>query len=237
MFLLSFSCRLLEVKLTRTDKVNQFWGAVTLCDHNTTGTCRRKSWFLSQWLTASHSFLRSTWGALIFSAFILSFLFFFFSIYLLLWLRSLPPSALTNQSVLANVKCISTSAEKTQSDMKTDLTGSDRLHQHVWHKPERSCTARLESVVVFVSQVWLTAHFSCSFVAYFAKWYLQLRPRRCFHTHRRCGRLPCGSWRCPGGSRPRRDTSSPRGRENPPLAVETHWSSPHAPSALRGQRG
>lgn len=136
MSLLSFSCRLLEVKLTRTDKVNQFWGAVTPCDHNTTGTCRRKSCFLSQWLTASHTFLRCIWGALICLPLSL------FLIYLLVWWSQekapVTPSFSSDKPVLANLKCIK--------------------HNHVWHRPESSYTAGLESVA-----------YSCSFVGYFAK--------------------------------------------------------------------
>lgn len=40
-------------------------------------------------------------------------------------------------------------------------------------------------------------------------------------TYRRSGRLPCGSWRFPGGSRRRTDTSNPRGRGNLPPADAT----------------
>lgn len=52
-------------------------------------------------------------------------------------------------------------------------------------------------------------------------------------AYRRCGRLPCGSWRSPGGSRRRTNTSSPRGRGSPPPADATRWSSLHGSSALR----
>lgn len=40
-------------------------------------------------------------------------------------------------------------------------------------------------------------------------------------TYRRSARLPCGSWRFPGGSRRRTDTSNPRGRGNLPPADAT----------------
>lgn len=40
-------------------------------------------------------------------------------------------------------------------------------------------------------------------------------------TYKRFGRLPCGSWRFPGGSMPRTDTSNPPGHENLPPADVT----------------
>lgn len=51
-------------------------------------------------------------------------------------------------------------------------------------------------------------------------------------TYRRFGRSPCGSWRFPGGSRQRTDTSNPPGHENLPPADVTRWSSLHGFSAL-----
>ncbi len=52
-------------------------------------------------------------------------------------------------------------------------------------------------------------------------------------AYRRSGQLPCGSWRFPGDSRRHTDTSSPRGRESPPPADGTRWSSPRGSSALQ----
>lgn len=55
-------------------------------------------------------------------------------------------------------------------------------------------------------------------------------------AYRRSGQSPCGSWRFPGGSRRRTDTSNPRGRESPPPADVTRWSSPRGSSALQTRR-
>lgn len=55
-------------------------------------------------------------------------------------------------------------------------------------------------------------------------------------AYRRSGQLPCGSWRFPGGSRRRTDTSNPPGRESPPPADVTRWSSPLGSSALQTRR-